>query len=94
MSPFWANHVQFRPVTGQAPWIEYDSTTSETMYWFRYDDPPCDEHGRLDPFALRLLPALAVRPWITPLRLTIQKAGGSPQKRSNEKPRNSGRAIR
>ena len=52
MSAFWANHVQFRPVTGQAPWVEYDSTTSETMYWFRYDDPPCDEHGRLDPLAL------------------------------------------
>ncbi|HEX5616609.1 MAG TPA: thioesterase family protein [Acidimicrobiia bacterium] len=52
MSPFWAHHVQFRPITGQAPWVEYDSTSSETMYWFRYDDPPCDEHGRLDPLAL------------------------------------------
>lgn len=52
ISPFWDHHVLFRPITGQAPWIEYDSDTSETMYWFRYDDPPCNEHGRLDPLAV------------------------------------------
>ncbi|MGZ4689149.1 MAG: acyl-CoA thioesterase [Acidimicrobiia bacterium] len=56
-SPFayWQHHVEGRAAVGHAPWEEFESTSSERMFWYRFDDPPHLEDGRLDPLALLTL---------------------------------------
>jgi acyl-CoA thioesterase len=51
VSPFWTR-VEGRPAVGHAPWDRWLPTSSETVGWYRFDEPPTDEHGRLDPLAL------------------------------------------
>jgi acyl-CoA thioesterase len=53
-SPFWSR-VERRPAIGHAPWEQWVPTTSETASWCRFDQPPVDEEGRLDPLALVVL---------------------------------------
>jgi acyl-CoA thioesterase len=53
-SPFWSR-VERRPAIGHAPWEQWVPTTSETASWCRFDQPPVDEQGRLDPLALVVL---------------------------------------
>lgn len=48
---FW-EHVEGRPAIGHAPWDDYEPTTSERAYWYRFDEPPMLDDGRLDPLAL------------------------------------------
>ncbi|HEX4244020.1 MAG TPA: thioesterase family protein [Acidimicrobiales bacterium] len=50
-SPFWSR-VEGRAAVGHAPWERWLPTTSETVGWYRFDDPPVDGEGRLDPLAL------------------------------------------
>jgi acyl-CoA thioesterase len=50
-SPFWSR-VEGRSAVGHAGWDRWLPTTSETVGWYRFDDPPIDGQGRLDPLAL------------------------------------------
>ena len=50
-SPFWTR-VEGRPAVGHAPWERWLPTTSETIAWYRFDDPPVRPEGGLDPLAL------------------------------------------
>jgi acyl-CoA thioesterase len=53
--PYWAHHVEGRAAVGHAPWEEFEPTTSERTFWYRFDDPPRLADGRLDPLALLTL---------------------------------------
>jgi acyl-CoA thioesterase len=48
---FW-DHIEGRPAGGHAPWEPYVPTTSERAAWYRFDEPPMLDDGRLDPLAL------------------------------------------
>lgn len=48
---FW-EQVEGRPALGHAPWDEYEPTTSERAYWYRFDEAPWAAGGVLDPLAL------------------------------------------
>ncbi len=50
-SPFWSR-VEGRSALGHAPWERWLPTTSETVAWYRFDDPPVGPDGLLDPLAL------------------------------------------
>jgi acyl-CoA thioesterase len=52
---YWEHHVEGRAAVGHAPWEEWDPTTSERAFWYRFDDAPRLVDGRLDPFALLTL---------------------------------------
>ena len=49
--PYW-DHVHGRAALGHAPWDTWVPTTSERASWYRFDDPPVVDGGRLDPLAL------------------------------------------
>jgi acyl-CoA thioesterase len=53
--PFWEHLVEGRPVLGHAPWDDYEPDRAECAYWYRFDEPPFLDDGRLDPFALVVL---------------------------------------
>jgi acyl-CoA thioesterase len=53
--PFWEHLVEGRPVLGHAPWDDYVPDRAETGSWYRFDDPPFLDDGRLDPFGLVVL---------------------------------------
>jgi len=48
---FW-ERVESRVAVGHAPWHEWDPTSSERVYWYRFDDPPISDEGEWDPLAL------------------------------------------
>ena len=48
---FW-EHVEGRPASGHAPWDPYIPTSSERSAWYRFDEPPMLDDGRLDPLAV------------------------------------------
>jgi acyl-CoA thioesterase len=48
---FW-EHIEGRPASGHAPWDPYIPTTSERAAWYRFDEPPMLDDGRLDPLAI------------------------------------------
>ncbi len=48
---FW-DRVESRPALGHAPWDQWEPSTSERVYWYRFDDPPIDDNGDWDPLAL------------------------------------------
>jgi len=48
---FW-EHVEGRPSSGHPPWEAYVPTTSERSAWYRFDEPPMLDDGRLDPLAI------------------------------------------
>ena len=48
---FW-DHVEGRPASGHPPWEPYVPTTSERAAWYRFDEPPMLDDGRLDPLAI------------------------------------------
>jgi acyl-CoA thioesterase len=52
---YWQHHVEGRAAVGHAPWEEFEPTTSERAFWYRFDDPPRLADGRLDPLALLTL---------------------------------------
>lgn len=49
--PFW-DRVEGRPALGHAPWEDYVPTTSDSVVWYRFDDPLRQADGTLDPLAL------------------------------------------
>jgi len=48
---FW-ERVESRPAIGHAPWDDWEPTSSERVYWYRFDDPPLSDSGEWDPLAL------------------------------------------
>ncbi|HVA04882.1 MAG TPA: thioesterase family protein [Acidimicrobiales bacterium] len=48
---FW-ERVESRVAMGHAPWHRWEPTSSERIYWYRFDDPPVDDEGQWDPLAL------------------------------------------
>ena len=52
---FWGEVVEGRAMLGHAPWEDYDPDRAERAMWYRYDDPPVGDDGRLDPLALIVL---------------------------------------
>jgi acyl-CoA thioesterase len=48
---FW-EHLEGRPASGHPPWESYLPTTSERAAWYRFDEPPMLDDGRLDPLAV------------------------------------------
>jgi acyl-CoA thioesterase len=52
---YWAHHVEGRAAVGHAPWEDFEPTTSERAFWYRFDDHPHLEDGQLDPLALLTL---------------------------------------
>jgi acyl-CoA thioesterase len=48
---FW-DRVESRPAVGHAPWDVWEPTSSERVYWYRFDDPPVDSAGEWDRLAL------------------------------------------
>jgi acyl-CoA thioesterase len=48
---YWDN-VEGRTAVGHAPWDEWEPTSSERAYWYRFDEPPILADGRLDPLAV------------------------------------------
>jgi acyl-CoA thioesterase len=53
--PFWSELVEGRAVLGHAPWEGYEPDRAEEAMWYRFDEPPLLDDGRLDPLALIVL---------------------------------------
>ncbi len=53
--PFWEHIVEGLPVTGHAPWDDYEPDRAEVAQWYRFDAPPMLDDGTLDPLALAVL---------------------------------------
>jgi acyl-CoA thioesterase len=53
--PFWTELVEGRAVLGHAPWDDYVPDRAERCMWYRFDEPPMLDDGRLDPLALIVL---------------------------------------
>ena len=52
---FWMELVETRHVFGHAPWEDYVPDRAERMMWYRFDEPPFLDDGRLDPLSLVVL---------------------------------------
>lgn len=50
--PFWDSILDGRPFLGHPPWEDYEPDRAERGAWYRFDDPPMLDDGRLDPLAL------------------------------------------
>jgi hypothetical protein len=53
--PFWSELVEGRSVTGHPPWEDYVPDRAEQVMWYRFQEPPMLDDGRLDPLALIVL---------------------------------------
>jgi acyl-CoA thioesterase len=47
---FW-QHAESRIAVGHFPWEDYEPTTSDRVYWYRFDEPPF-VNGVIDPLAV------------------------------------------
>lgn len=86
MSALFAR-VHGRRARGHAPWDSYQPESSEQAFWYRFDDQPLLDNGRLDPLSLLVLcdtmpGAVAERagptapPWLAPSAdLTVHVLG-------------------
>lgn len=86
--PFW-DHLEGRPALGHAPWDDYQPDTSSRAAWYRFDESPMLDDGKLDPLALvtmcdtmpgavteRMGPAARRVPWLPPsCDLTVHVLG-------------------
>jgi hypothetical protein len=52
--PFW-ERVEGRAALGHAPWEEYEPDGSDVATWLRFDDPPVQPDGVLDPLGVLTL---------------------------------------
>jgi len=53
--PFWSELVEARVVRGHPPWEDYVPDRAERIMWYRFDEAPFLDDGRLDPLALVVL---------------------------------------
>ncbi|SFP43739.1 Acyl-CoA thioesterase [Amycolatopsis arida] len=49
-APLW-EQLEGHLVSGHAPWEEYEPSTSEQVYWYRFEEPPFQPDGTLDRLA-------------------------------------------
>lgn len=49
---YWDHHVEGRAAIGHAPWEQWEPSSSERVFWYRFDDPPAGDDGRVDRLAL------------------------------------------
>jgi hypothetical protein len=49
--PFWEEIIETRPANGRPPWEPFVEGPAEIDYWYRLDDPPLLDDGRLDPIS-------------------------------------------
>jgi hypothetical protein len=47
--PFWDEVIDARQAVGRAPWDAFAEGPAEAAFWYRIDDPPLTDDGRLDP---------------------------------------------
>jgi acyl-CoA thioesterase len=52
---FWEEAIEGRPVLGHAPWEDYEPDGAERAMWYRFDETPMLDDGRLDPYAVPVL---------------------------------------
>ena len=50
--PLWDQILEGRGAIGLPPWDRSPRSTAESATWYRFDDPPLDDQGRLDPAGL------------------------------------------
>jgi acyl-CoA thioesterase len=50
--PFWNEVLEGRPALGHAPWDPSERGAAEVATWFRFEQPPTDGEGGIDPLAL------------------------------------------
>jgi acyl-CoA thioesterase len=53
--PFWEEIIECRPADRLPPWEPQVPGTADCSYWYRLDDPPVLDDGRLDPLAAIVL---------------------------------------
>ena len=53
--PFWDELVEGRPVLGHPPWEDYVPDRAERAAFYRFDESPMLDDGRLDPVALLVI---------------------------------------
>ncbi len=53
--PFWDELVEGRSALGHPPWEDYVPDRAERAMWYRFDESPLLDDGRLDPLALIVL---------------------------------------
>ena len=53
--PFWTDLVEGRSVYGHPGWEQYVPDRAERIVWYRFDEVPMLDDGRLDPLALIVL---------------------------------------
>ena len=53
--PFWDQLVEGRSAVGHAPWEDYEPGRAEVVNWYRFDEAPLLDDGRLDPLGLIVL---------------------------------------
>jgi len=87
--PFWTDLVEGRAVLGHAPWEDHIPDRAERAMWYRFDQSPTLDDGRLDPLALIVLAdtmpgavgekvGRTDRPWFAPsVDLTVHLLGDS-----------------
>ena len=46
--PFWARMIEARPALARAPWEPFEDGPAEAALWYRIDDPPIGDDGRVD----------------------------------------------
>jgi acyl-CoA thioesterase len=52
---FWNDRVEGRVIFGHPPWDDYVPDRAERIVWYRFDEPPLLDDGRLDPLGLVVL---------------------------------------
>jgi acyl-CoA thioesterase len=50
-TPFW-DRLEGRGALGHPPWEHHEPTTSDSVCWYRFDDPPLLDDGSLDPLGI------------------------------------------
>jgi acyl-CoA thioesterase len=53
--PFWDQVLDVRPARGRAPWEPFEDGPAERVMWYRLDDPPLRDDGRLDPLSAMVM---------------------------------------
>jgi acyl-CoA thioesterase len=49
--PFWFEALECRPVGGRPPWEPHEPGPADISLWYRLDEPPLRDDGRLDPLS-------------------------------------------
>jgi acyl-CoA thioesterase len=53
--PFWQDTLECRPALARPPWEPFEEGPAEIALWYRLDEPPLLDDGRLDPLVALVL---------------------------------------